>query len=42
VLVRYPTFERALEAYESDEYQAILGIAKEASDRALMILEVDD
>jgi uncharacterized protein (DUF1330 family) len=42
VLVRYPTYEKALEAYESDEYQAILGIAKEASDRALTILEVDD
>jgi uncharacterized protein (DUF1330 family) len=42
VLVRYPTYEKALEAYESDEYQAILDIAKEASDRALTILEVDD
>jgi uncharacterized protein (DUF1330 family) len=42
VLVRYPTYDRALEAYESDEYQAILDIAKEASDRALTILEVDD
>jgi uncharacterized protein (DUF1330 family) len=42
VLVRYPTYEKALEAYESDEYQAILEIAKEASDRALTILEVDD
>jgi uncharacterized protein (DUF1330 family) len=42
VLVRYPTFERAVEAYESDEYQAIVGLAKEASDRMLTILEVDD
>jgi uncharacterized protein (DUF1330 family) len=42
VLVRYPTYERALEAYESDEYQAMLQIAKESSDRALLILEVDD
>ena len=42
VLVRYPTYERALEAYESEEYQAILGIAKESSDRLLTILEVDD
>jgi uncharacterized protein (DUF1330 family) len=42
VLVRYPTYERALEAYDSDEYQAILEIAKESSDRALLILEVDD
>jgi uncharacterized protein (DUF1330 family) len=42
VLVRYPTFERAVEAYESDEYQAIVGMAMEASDRMLTILEVDD
>lgn len=42
VLVRFPTYERALEAYQSDEYQAIVGIAKEAADRALIILEVDD
>lgn len=42
VLVRYPTYERAVEAYESDEYQAILGIALDSSDRHLTILEVDD
>jgi uncharacterized protein (DUF1330 family) len=42
VLVRYPTYERAVEAYESDEYQAIVDIAKESSDRLLTILEVDD
>lgn len=42
VLVRFPTYERALEAYESDEYQAIVGTAKEAADRAFIIVEVDD
>lgn len=42
VLVRYPTYERAVEAYESEEYQAVVGLAKEASDRHLTILEVDD
>lgn len=42
VLVRYPTYEAALEAYESDEYQAIVGMAKDASDRQLTIVEVDD
>lgn len=42
VLVRFPTYERALEAYESDEYQAIVGIATEASGRALTIVEIDD
>lgn len=42
VLVRFPTYERAVEAYESDAYQAIVGIAKDSSDRLLTILEVDD
>lgn len=42
VLVRFPTYERAVEAYESDEYQAILGLAKESSDRSFTIVEVDD
>ena len=42
VLVRYPTYEAAVEAYESDDYQAIVGLAMEASDRHLTILEVDD
>ncbi|HEX6220047.1 MAG TPA: DUF1330 domain-containing protein [Acidimicrobiia bacterium] len=42
VLVRFPTYQRALEAYESDDYQAIVGTAKESSDRSLTILEIDD
>lgn len=42
VVIRFPTYDRAVEAYESDEYQSIVGIAKEASDRALTIVEVDD
>ena len=42
VLIRYPTYEGAVAAYESDEYQAIVGIAKESSDRMLTIIEVDD
>jgi len=42
VLVRFPSYERAVEAYESEEYQAILGIAKESSERSFTILEVDD
>jgi uncharacterized protein (DUF1330 family) len=42
VLVRYPTYEAALQAYESDEYQAIVGMAKEASDRMLTIVETND
>lgn len=42
VLVRFPTYEKAVAAYESDEYQAIVAIAKESSDRLLTILETDD
>lgn len=42
VVVRFPTYDRALECYESEEYQAILGTAQAASDRMLTILEVDD
>jgi uncharacterized protein (DUF1330 family) len=42
VLVRFPTYDRAVECYESDEYQAIVEIAKGSSDRLLTILEVDD
>lgn len=42
VMVRFPTYERAVEAYESDEYQAIVEIAKRSADRMLTILEVDD
>ena len=42
VLVRFPTYEQAIEAYESEEYQAIVEIAKEAADRAVTIVEIDD
>ena len=42
VVIRFPTYDRALECYESDEYQAILGKAKASSKRMLTILEVDD
>lgn len=42
VMIRYPTYKRALEAYDSEEYQAIIPLAKESSDRTLVILEVDD
>lgn len=42
VLVRFPTYERAVEAYQSDQYQAIVGIAKDASERMFTIIEVDD
>lgn len=42
VLVRFPTYDKAVAAYESDEYQAIVGTAKESADRLFMILETDD
>lgn len=42
VLVRFPTYDRAVEAYDSDEYQAIVDVAKDASERSLTILEIDD
>ena len=42
VVIRFPTFEKAVDAYESEEYQAIVDVAKESSDRLLTILEIDD
>lgn len=42
VIVRFPTYEKAVEAYESEEYQAIVGLATEASERQFTIIEVDD
>ena len=42
VIVRFPTYDRAVEAYESDDYQAIVGIAKAAAERFFIILETDD
>lgn len=42
VLVRFPTYEKAVEAYESEQYQAIVGLARGASERSFTILEVDD
>ena len=42
VVIRFPTYDQAVEAYESEEYQAIVDVAKESSDRLLTILEIDD
>lgn len=42
VLIKYPTYARALEAFDSEEYQAIIGLAHESSERTLVIVEVDD
>lgn len=42
VVVRFPTYERAVECYESEEYQEILAIALEASERTFVIVETVD
>ena len=42
VIVRFPTYEKAVEAYESAEYQAIVGLAEESSERQFTIIEVAD
>ena len=42
VMVRFPTYEHALEAYESDEYQAIVGRAQGSSERHFTIVEAQD
>jgi uncharacterized protein (DUF1330 family) len=42
VVVRFPTYERAIECYESDEYQEILTIAQEASERTFVVVETVD
>lgn len=42
VVVRFPTYERAIECYESDDYQEILAIAHEASERIFVIVETVD
>lgn len=42
VVARFPTFEAAVACYNSPEYQAVVEIAKGASDRNLSIVEIDD
>lgn len=42
VLITFPTYDRAIECYESDDYQAIVSKAKDAADRTLVIVETDD
>jgi uncharacterized protein (DUF1330 family) len=42
VVIRFPTYDRAVECYESEEYQALVTTAKENSERTLVIVEVDD
>lgn len=42
VLVRFPTFDDALACYRSDDYQAIVQQAIDASDRTVVIVETED
>lgn len=42
VVIRFPTFEEAIECYHSPEYQAIVGMAQAAADRNIVIVETSD
>lgn len=42
VIVRFDTYETAVEAYASDEYKAVLPHALAGSDRSFTIIEVED
>jgi uncharacterized protein (DUF1330 family) len=42
VVIRFPTFARALECYESDGYQAIVDKATGAAERSIVIVDIDD
>lgn len=42
VVIRFPTYDRAVECYESDQYRAIVDTAKDSAERTLVIVEVDD
>jgi uncharacterized protein (DUF1330 family) len=42
VIARFASFEDAVACYRSDEYQAIVGTAIDASDRSVVIVETSD
>lgn len=41
VVVRFETFEAAVACYHSEEYQAIVGLGIEGSNRSVMVVEAD-
>ncbi len=41
VVAQFPTLEAAVDCYNSDEYQAALDHARGASERELMVVEID-
>lgn len=42
VVARFPSLEAAHACYNSPEYQAVVPIAKAASDRSIVIVEIDE
>ena len=42
VVARFPSVESAVECYKSDAYQEALSHARGASERELMVVEIDD
>ena len=42
VVARFPSLEAALACYNSDAYQEALAHAKDASERELMVIEIDE
>ncbi|KUF11554.1 DUF1330 domain-containing protein [Pseudoponticoccus marisrubri] len=42
VVARFPSVEAAVECYNSDAYQAALNHARGASERELMVVEIDE
>ncbi len=42
VVAKFPTVDAALACYNSPEYQAVVPLAKEASDRSVVIVETDE
>ena len=42
VVARFPSVEAAVECYNSDDYQLALSHARDASERELMVVEIDE
>jgi uncharacterized protein (DUF1330 family) len=42
VVARFPSVEAAVECYNSDDYQQALSHARDASERELMVVEIDE
>ncbi|MBR9843894.1 MAG: DUF1330 domain-containing protein [Rhodobacteraceae bacterium] len=42
VVARFPSVEAAVECYNSDDYQLALSHARDASERELMVVEIEE